>query len=158
MAKKSKNNNIYYIAAAVIVVVIIVVLMMRKPAEPEVTEPEVTEPEVVEEEPVPTPSVPTEYVGDQIISNAVCVGKTIQATIKNTGTETVEIGRGMTIQLNGMAISRPVCEKTTVAAGESIKCDNLAGPLAGLIRTGGKQNEIVVKLKAASAQATVTCD
>lgn len=157
MAKK--KNNVYYIAAAVIVVIVIAVLLMRKPAEmPE--EPEVVEPEVVVEEEevvLPEPEVATEYAGDEIIANAVCIGREIQAVITNTGTETVEIGRGLTIQINGNAVVKPDCEKTTVAAGESIQCDNLAGPLVGLVKPG-KQNEVVVKLKAASAQATVTCE
>ena len=154
MAKKSKKN-MYYIVAAVVIVVVLIAIFMRGPKEEAPTAP--TAPTEPTAPVVPEPTVPTEYVGDKTISNAVCIGREIQATITNIGSESVEIGRSMTIQVNGNAVARPGCEKTTLAAGESIYCDNLAGTLIGLVRPG-KQNEIVVKLKASSAQATVTCE
>jgi hypothetical protein len=154
MAKK-KSKNIYYIIAAIVVVVILVALYMRGPAE-EAPEAVTEEPEVVEvPEEIPEPTVPTEYLGDELISNAVCVGSEIQATIANTGTVTETIGDKLIVQVNGLVVRAPVCEKMTVGPGESVRCTNVAGPFP--VREG-KENLVVVKLKGASAQATVTCE
>ena len=153
MAKTKKN--IYYIAAAVIVVVIIAVLLMRKPAEvPE--EPEVEEPEVVEEEEevLPEPKVATEYKGDELISDAVCADGKIGAIITNIGEEEATIPKDIKILLRGMVVIDPDCEKMTLAAGESILCENVAGHFS----TGTGKQQVTVILKGASAQATVTCE
>ena len=149
MAKK-KSKNVYYIVAAVIIVVLIAVFMLRKPAE------EVPEVEVPEEEEIviPEPTVPTEYIGT-ILSDAVCVDNEIQATISNTGETTETIGDKIVIQLNGLVVRAPTCEKMTLAAGENTRCSDMSGPFP--VRTG-KANLIVVKLKGDSSQATITCD
>ncbi|MBW2965975.1 hypothetical protein KY342_02620 [Candidatus Woesearchaeota archaeon] len=151
------KKNMYYIVAAVIVVVIIAVLLMRKPAAPEITEPEITEPEVVEEEEkivLPKPKVETEYKGDELISDAVCADGKIGAIITNTGTESASIPKDIKILLRGMVVIDPDCEKMTLSAGESITCENVAGHFP----TGTGQQQIMVRLKGAEAQATVTCE
>ncbi|MBW2982013.1 hypothetical protein KY343_03980 [Candidatus Woesearchaeota archaeon] len=152
---KNKSKNLYYIIAAIVVVVILIAIFMRKPAEevPEEVVEEVPE-EVVQEEVIPEPTVPTEYVGT-IVSDAVCVGDEIQATITNTGDQTETIGDKLIVQVNGLVVRAPICEKMTLAPGESVRCSDVSGPFP--IRAG-KENLVIVKLKGDSAQATVTCD
>jgi hypothetical protein len=155
MAKKKKN--IYYIIAAIVVVVVLVAWFMRKPAVEEEKEmPEEAAEEMPEEAApeMPTPKVPTEYVGD-ILSDVVCIGDEIQATITNTGDQTEKIGDKLVVQVNGLVVRAPVCEKMTLAPGESVRCSDVSGPFA--IRTG-KENLVIVKLKGDSSQATVTCE
>ena len=152
MAKKSKKN-MYYIVAAVVIVVVLIAIFMRKPAEEAPEAPEV--PTTPTTPAVPEPTVPTEYVGDQLISNAVCVGDEIMATITNTGTSTETIGDKIVVQVNGLVVRAPICDKMILGPGESVSCTDVSGPFP--IRAG-KENLVIVKLKGASAQATVTCE
>jgi hypothetical protein len=153
MAKK-KMKNVYYIVAAVIIVVIIAVYLLRQPAAPEEAAPEAPEaPEAAPEAP-PEPEVPTEYVGDELVSNVICADGKISGVVTNTGAETATLAKDIIIQVNAMPVVRPDCEKTVLAPGESINCDNLAGQFP--VREA-KPNQIVVKAKGQSAQATVTC-
>jgi hypothetical protein len=153
MAKK-KMKNVYYIVAAVIIVVLIAVFMLRKPAEEAPEAPEAEAEAEKEAEVIPEPTVPTEYIGT-ILSDAVCVGDEIQATISNTGETTETIGDKIIVQVNALVVRDPGCDEMTLAPGENTRCSDMSGPFPVRV---GKQNQVVVKLKGDSAQATVTCD
>ena len=152
MANNEQNKNTMYIIAAVIVIVIIALAVWQPWAkkEPVVNEPVVQEPE---EPTLPEPEVPTDYEGDALVSDAICVGGKIAATITNTGTANAVIGKDMTVSVNSLVVKNPGCEVSELEPGQSTRCSNMNGNFK--VRTG--KNEVLVRTSAEQGQATVTC-
>jgi len=149
------KKNVYYILAAVVVIVIVVFLVMRKPAEAPAEVPQAPVVEEPEAPVLPEAEVPTEYAGEaEMVTSAVCADGKVGAVLTNVADQEVTLMDEWKVQIRGLVVKEPGCDKTTLAPGESTTCTNLNGPfpvVSGL-------NEIVVRMEGAKeGQATVTC-
>ena len=150
-----EKKNLYYILAAVVLVVVVVLLFaMKKPAE--VPAPAPVAPVVEPETPVlPEAEVPTEYAGEsEMVTSAVCADGKVGAIITNVANIPVTLMAEWKIQIRGLVVKEPGCDKTTLEPGESTTCTTLNGPFP--VMDG--ENEIIIRMgNAKEGKATVVC-
>lgn len=95
------------------------------PTEPETEEETSEESEEKIEEPDKTEIV-TEL---EMVSQARCYDKKIEATVSNPTNETLVLGDTAKIMVNGLVSAYPDCNKLEIGPGESVYCQDITGAL-----------------------------
>jgi hypothetical protein len=99
--------------------------------EAEVPEAEVEVPEVEAEEGLPA-EVEQEVAAGAWLAGVACAEGRISAVITNQEGRDMEITKDIKLLIRGLVVTRPDCDKMTLAPGESAICDDISGgfPLA----------------------------
>jgi hypothetical protein len=134
---------------------LILVMILLSACAPEITTPE----EQIPEEAPPTEQVPIEPVIEEpkqtvpstYLSNVVCEGDTIQATVTNIGTKS---WKGIRTFLNGGWDKEPGCEKFDLEPGESTVCTTIDFPI---VYRSNRQNVVQIDANGESELIKINC-
>ncbi len=127
----------------IIFIGLILVMILLSSCAPEITTPEE---QILEKAPPTEPTAPLTY-----LSNVVCEGDTIQATVTNTGDET---WKGIKTFLNGGWDKEPGCEKYDLEPGESTVCTAIDFPI---VYRNNKQNVVQIDANGESELVKINC-
>lgn len=120
------------------------------PAAPVVQDEPLPEPEPTTTTPETTPS------GAQVsmLTDVVCLGDRITATIANTGDADWVLNEDIKIILNGGWDKEPGCAAESLAPGENMVCDQIDFPI---VQKAGKKNVVVVTAAGERQTEDIVC-